>query len=85
LTATLPAEIGDFEVLARTIEFEFLRPVYAGDAVRCEWTTERVDERPDRYDLAAAIDCRCTASAREGAVEGRVLRGRVEGLVWRDD
>ncbi|AUV80600.1 dehydratase [Salinigranum rubrum] len=86
LTATLSTEIGgDLEVLARTMEFDFLTPVYAGDTVRCEWTTERVDAREDRFDLAATVECRRTASARAGAEHTVVLRGEVEGLVWRSD
>ncbi|WP_152039959.1 MaoC/PaaZ C-terminal domain-containing protein [Salinigranum salinum] len=86
LTATLPTEVGGaLDVLAHTMEFEFCTPVYAGDTVRCEWTTERVDTRPDRYELAATVDCRRTTSARADADEGPVLRGRVEGLVWRTD
>ncbi|WP_318567276.1 dehydratase [Salinigranum marinum] len=85
LTATLPTQIGgDLAVLAHTMEFDFLTPVYAGDTVRCEWTTERVDARPDRYDLVATADCRRTASELADAAETSVLRGRVEGIVWRD-
>jgi acyl dehydratase len=86
LTATLPSQIGgDLAVLARSMDFEFRAPVYAGDTVRCEWTTERVEPRPDRYDVVATVDCRRTASEREGAAEATVLRGQVEGLVWRSD
>jgi acyl dehydratase len=84
LTATLSTEIGgDLEVLARTMAFDFLAPVYAGDTVRCEWTTERVDAREDRFDLTATVECRRTASARADAEHTVVLRGEVEGLVWR--
>jgi acyl dehydratase len=84
LTATLATEIGgDLAVLARTMEFDFLAPVYAGDTVRCEWTTTAVDVRPDRYDLAATVDCRRTASALADADPGPVLDGHVEGIVWR--
>jgi acyl dehydratase len=85
LTATLPTEVGgDLRVVARTMAFEFPAPVYAGDTVRCEWTTERVETRPDRHELTASVDCRRTASERAGAPADVVLRGRVEGLVWRD-
>jgi acyl dehydratase len=86
LTATLATEVGSrLEVLARAMEFEFLTPVYAGDTVRCEITIERVETRPDRHDLTATVDYRRTASERAGADPGPVLRGRVEGLVWRDE
>ena len=37
LTATLPTKIGgDYNVLARTMNFEFLRPVFTGDTIVCE-------------------------------------------------
>jgi acyl dehydratase len=86
LTATLPTQVGSrLEVLAHTMEFEFLTPVYAGDTVRCEVTVERLQTRPDRYDLVATVDCRRTASERAGADLTPVLRGRIEGVVWRDD
>jgi acyl dehydratase len=86
LTATLSTEVGgDLAVLARTMTFDFLAPVYAGDTVRCEWTTERVDAHPDRYDLTASVECRRTASRRADAEQTVVLRGEVTGLVWRSD
>jgi hypothetical protein len=67
------------------MEFEVLTPVYAGDTVRCEWTTEQVDVQEDRYELVATVDCRRTASARADADCAVVLRGRVDGLVWRTE
>lgn len=37
LTTTLPTkEGGDHKVLARTMNFEFLRPVFTGDTIICE-------------------------------------------------
>jgi acyl dehydratase len=84
LTATLATEIGgDLDVLATTMEFDFLAPVYAGDTVRCEWTTTRVETETDRYDLSATVDCRRTDSTLAAADPGPVLKGRVDGLVWR--
>jgi|GEM_PF-184139 len=82
LTATLPTQIGgDLEVLARTMTFEFRRPVYAGDTLRCTWTTETIEERADRYDIEASVVCdRVDADTRE-----TVLSGSVEGLIWKDD
>ena len=86
LTATLPTEIGgELGVLAHTMEFEFLTPVYAGDTVRCELTIDRVETRSDRYELVATVDCRRTASGPAEADAGPVLRGRVEGLIWRSN
>lgn len=76
LTATLPTKIGgDIECLAREMHFEFLRPVYAGETVTCEWTTETVEERADRWDLTATVVCRIG--------DDPVLRGDVDGLVWK--
>ena len=57
LTATLATEIGGrFTVLARTMEYEFRRPVYTGQRIRCvaEFTT--VAEREDgRTEVAAEL------------------------------
>jgi acyl dehydratase len=77
LTATMPTKIGgDLRVLGRSMTFEFLKPVYTGETVTCEMTLERVEERGDRYDLAAAVTC-------ENEDGETVLTGTVEGLVWR--
>lgn len=82
LTATLPTQIGgDLEVLARTMSFEFQRPVYAGDTVRCTWTTDAVDERADRYEIEARVVC----DRVEDATREAVVTGSVEGLIWKDD
>ena len=49
LTATLPTKIGgDLNFIARELTFEFLRPVFAGDTVRCEVTVGGL-EPTDRY------------------------------------
>lgn len=77
LTATLPTKIGgDLECLARRMEFEFVRPVYAGETITCEWTTDAVDEREDRWNLVASVTCR----NQDGE---QVLRAAVDGLVWK--
>ena len=76
LTATLPTKIGgDLGVLARTMEFEFLEPVYTGEAIICEVTTESVEEREDRYDVACAVVCR--------RADELVMRARFEGIIWK--
>jgi len=78
LTATLPTRIGgDLEVLARSMAFEFRRPVYTGERITCTWTTESVEERPDRYDLAGEVVC----ENDDGDV---VLTASVEGLVRKE-
>lgn len=77
LTATLPTKIGgNLGVLARTMEFEFLTPVYTGEAITCEVTTEAVEERDDRYDIASSVVCR-----RDDSV---VMRAGFEGLIWKE-
>lgn len=46
LTATLPTKIGgDANVLARTMNFEFLKPVFTGDTILCEVTIDRYEEK----------------------------------------
>jgi acyl dehydratase len=78
LTATMPTKIGgDMEILARTMEFEFVKPVYTGETVTCQMTVEEVDERSDRYDLVGSITC-------ENEDGETVLTGTVEGLVWKE-
>jgi len=46
LTATLPTKIGgDNNVLARTMNFEFLRPVFTGDTIICEVTIDKLEKQ----------------------------------------
>ncbi|ELZ02625.1 MaoC/PaaZ C-terminal domain-containing protein [Natrialba asiatica] len=78
LTATMPTKLGgDNEVLARTMEIEFIRPVYTGEHVTCRSTYETVAERDDRYEFTSAVDCE-----NEGGET--VLRATIEGLIWKD-
>ena len=76
LTATLPTKLGgDIDFLARTMEFEFHRPVYTGQTVRCELTLDEVTEREDRYDVAGTYVC---------TVDGDVvMRGESDGVVTK--
>ncbi|SFR53163.1 Acyl dehydratase [Halogeometricum rufum] len=74
LTATLPTEVGgELGVLGRTFEFEFHRPVYTGQTVRCACVVEAVEETDDRYDLTVGVTC-----TRDGDV---VMTGSVTGIV----
>jgi len=74
LTATMATKIGgDLEVLARGMAFDFVRPVYSGDTVRCTWTTTAVEECDDRFDVTVDVVC-----DRAGDV---VLRGSLDGLI----
>ncbi|UIO98550.1 dehydratase [Halobaculum sp. CBA1158] len=75
LTATLPTKIGgDLDVLARTMEFDFHRPVYTGQRIVCEVTVEAVDRDGDRATVEADIACH-----RDG--DEVVLTGAFEGVV----
>ena len=77
LTATLPTKIGgDLGVLARSMEFKFLEPVYTGQAITCEVTTEAVEERDERYDIASSVVCH--------RADGVVMRAGFEGLIWKE-
>jgi acyl dehydratase len=59
LTATIPTKLGgDLDYLAREMRFEFLRPVYTGDAIRCEVTIDEVEPGPDRVRLVLSGICR---------------------------
>ncbi|WP_254534929.1 MaoC/PaaZ C-terminal domain-containing protein [Halomarina litorea] len=78
LTASLQTKIGgDLSVLARAMEFYFRRPVYTGETIHCEWVTDSVEEREDRYDIEVAVEC-----ARERDDE-TVLTAEVTGIIWK--
>lgn len=48
LTATLPTKVGgDHNVLARTMNFKFLRPVFTGDLIICNVTIEKFERQPN--------------------------------------
>ncbi|WP_174615578.1 hotdog domain-containing protein [Virgibacillus ihumii] len=58
LTATLPTKIGgDNNVLARTMEFEFLRPVFTGDKIICEVTVDKLERQTDRTAITSSFIC----------------------------
>lgn len=78
LTATMPTKLGgDAEALARTMEFEFLRPVYTGDPITCTSTYDSVVEREDRYEFTADVVC-------ENGDGEPVLEATIEGLIRKD-
>jgi acyl dehydratase len=79
LTASLLTKIGgDIEMLARKMTFQFRRPVYTGDTVRCTWVTEEVTERADGWEVEARVRCQ---RVDDGSGGEAVLRATVEGLV----
>jgi 3-hydroxybutyryl-CoA dehydratase len=77
LLATLPTQIGgSFGYLAREMRFEFLRPVFTGDRIRCEATVARVEPGADRIHVDFGIVCR-----NEHGKE--VMRGSATGIIRR--
>jgi acyl dehydratase len=87
LTGSMVTAIGgSMEMLARSIEFHFVRPVYTGETIRCVWENQRVDERPDGWDVMAQvtferIDGEHGDDDPDGPDGVPVLEATVEGLV----
>lgn len=77
LVAMLPTQLGtQLDFLARTMDYEFHRPAYTGEALTCEVTTDYVEERPDRYEMVSSAVCR-----NEG--EKTVMTADFEGVVLK--
>ncbi len=77
LTATLPTRVGGMlDLLAREMVFQFLRPVYTGEPVRCEVTILDLTDSPRGTWMSAHIVCR-TAEGQE------VLAGHARGVIPR--
>lgn len=76
LTATLPTKVGgDNNVLARTMSFEFLRPVFTGDTIICEVTIAKFEKQDNnRISVFASFLCR-------NQNEKQVLRGSFAGVI----
>jgi len=76
LTATLPTKVGgDHNVLARTMNFEFLRPVFTGDTIICEVTIEKF-EKQDNNRMSILASFLCTNQNGK-----QVLRGNFAGVI----
>lgn len=76
LTATLPTKVGgNYSVLARSMNFEFLRPVFTGDTIVCEVTIEKF-EKQDNNRTAIMASFLCTNQN-----EKQVLRGNFAGVI----
>jgi 3-hydroxybutyryl-CoA dehydratase len=60
LTATLPTKVGgDHNVLARNMNFEFLRPVFTRDTIICEVKIEKYERQDnDRTAIMASFICK---------------------------
>jgi 3-hydroxybutyryl-CoA dehydratase len=76
LTATLPTKIGgENNVLARKMNFEFLRPVFTGDTILCEVRIEELEPRDNnRTSIMATFQC-------TNQNEKQVLRGNFAGVI----
>lgn len=76
LTATLSTKVGgDHNVMARTMDFEFLRPVFTGDTIICEVTIEQF-EKQDTNRISILASFLCTNQH-----EKQVLRGSFAGVI----
>ena len=59
LTASLPTKLGgDMNYIAREMTFEFLRPVFTGDTIRCEVTIRHLEKVDGRTSMSADGVCR---------------------------
>ncbi len=75
LTATLPTKLGgDMNYIAREMTFEFLRPVFVGETIRCETVITRLEQVEGRLQMSATYVCR-----NQGGKE--VLRGSTSGII----
>ena len=76
LTATLPTKVGgDHNVLARTMNFEFLRPVFTGDTINCEVKIEKYERQENnRTAITASFIC-------ENQNGKEVLKGDFSGVI----
>jgi 3-hydroxybutyryl-CoA dehydratase len=75
LVAALGTEIGGrINFLSRTMDYEFLRPVYVGDTITCTARIEQVERRPGKTRLLVSM--RFVNQAGE-----EVVRGSTRGAV----
>ncbi|QQK79987.1 MaoC family dehydratase N-terminal domain-containing protein [Salicibibacter cibi] len=76
LTATLPTKIGgDNNVLARNMTFDFRKPVYTGDTIRCEVTIDELKQKENgRTSISASFVC-------FNQDETKVLTGTFAGVI----
>jgi 3-hydroxybutyryl-CoA dehydratase len=75
LTASIATKIGgDLNYIARNMEYEFIRPVFANDTVSCELTIISVEKKRD-YDMVAM---KVVYFKQNGEI---VLRGSSQGII----
>lgn len=79
LSGSLMTTIGaDLEYVARTMTYEFRRPVRTGEPITCEWTVASVTEAEDRYRLENDVVYRDDA----GEV---VIDATTTGVIWKSE
>ena len=77
LTATLPTKLGgDMNYVARTMTFDFLKPVFSGDVLTCDGTVVSSAVQSARYKVRFSFSVR----NQDGAV---VLTGTTSGQIKR--
>jgi acyl dehydratase len=77
LTATLPTKLGgDMNYIARTMTFDFLKPVFSGDVLTCDGTVVSSAVQSARYKVRFSFEVR----NQDGEV---VLTGMTAGLIKR--
>jgi 3-hydroxybutyryl-CoA dehydratase len=75
LVASLPTKLGgDIHYIAREMRWEFLRPVFTGDTVRCQLTIDRATRGDRRLEVALTAVCR-----NQDGIE--VIRGTSHGVI----
>ncbi|MBI3550705.1 MAG: enoyl-CoA hydratase [Elusimicrobia bacterium] len=75
LTATLPTKLGgDLNFIARTMTFEFLRPVYSGDELSCVGIVDSVEPGKGVLNVGFSFSVR-NSKGKE------VLRGTSAGVI----
>jgi len=58
LTATLPTKLGgEMNFIARQMTFEFVRPVFVGDTIRCESRVEQVEQVERGLQMSITFAC----------------------------
>ncbi len=81
LTATLPTKIGgDINFIARELNFEFYRPVYAGDTIRCQVMITLLEE--SEHEAYTNMHCKWVCRNQD---EKDVMSGRASGIIRKPD
>ena len=76
LTATLPTKLGgDLNFIARTMDFEFLRPVYAGEKLACVGLIDEVSAQRKRLRVKFSFTV-------TNAKNKQVLKGSSSGVIY---